>query len=243
MGQLVSLPLASLQTQLGVENKKEIRRALGREFVSLYRLLQGLGDHTTHQAVSPLVPEKQERLTHIFEEPVNNYPVLERVLTNMTQELTNRLHKSKLEARSLILTWELDGVEVKPDEEASPSTGSSQNARSVKLTRRRPTADLDKLIDSYRELFHRHWRRSEGMAKGVLTLTIILDDLVPARTFQLSLFKANKVAPAKIARQIQETITNMIAKHGTGTFFRPLLTDTGNPLPERRFRLQELKPV
>jgi hypothetical protein len=74
-------------------------------------------------------------------------------------------------------------------------------------------------------------------------MSIVMDGLTPISTYQLSLFDRLKLEPARISQQVQEALNNLLAKHGLGCFFRPLLTDTGNPLPERRFRLQELKPA
>ena len=83
-------------------------------------------------------------------------------------------------------------------------------------------------------------REISSSLKGAVTISVIMDDLTPVKSCQLSLFEQLKLEPARISQKVQEMMNNLLAKHGTSYFFRPLLTDTGNPLPERRFQLQEL---
>jgi hypothetical protein len=70
---------------------------------------------------------------------------------------------------------------------------------------------------------------------AITRLTLGSRELCAAGARQLSLFDDGR---ARVERQIEETLRDLLARHQAECFFRPVLTEVDHPLPERRFRLQ-----
>jgi nucleotidyltransferase/DNA polymerase involved in DNA repair len=232
LGQFIALPLASLHSQLGLD------RQSGREFSQLYYLVKEriqptgrIGNFYSIHQVQPLATEKQEQIAYYFDDPVNNLLNIERILVRAASELAARLHQAKQETRSLQLILEIDRRQNDPIYN--------------QLSRRQPTADPLHLIDSLRELLHLSWQqvnwlyKQSGSEPGIITLKVILTDFCSVAPIQLSLFEQSKTN----AHRLQEILSNLFKKHGSGSFFRPAPADIDHPLLERRYRLLELNPA
>ncbi len=229
LGQFAALPLASLHSQLGLD------RQSGRDFSQLYHLVKErinptgrIGAFYPFQQVQPLVTEKQEQIAFYFDDPVDNLLIVERILVRMASELASRLQQAKQETRTLQLTLELDHRQ--------------DNLIYNRLSRRKPTADHQHLFDSLRELMDLAWRQVDWLYKqtgsepGIIALKVILTDFCSVAPIQLSLFEQSKTTAARL----QEILSNLFTKHGSGSFFQAIPADIDHPLPERRFRLLEM---
>ena len=236
LGQLAALPRASIRTLVGPSLAPG--SPAGEGFAQFYRLVQersgrrDLGDDL-FLSVKADPPAGQERLIYRFDGPVTDILVLERVVDQAAAELAGRLQRAGLEGRTLQLILELEGGR-------EPDTGPLAPA----LSRRGPTASPRQLASSLHELLNQGGRELAGLTKGgasvagVASLTVILSDLTPAAARQLSLFDQ-----PRITERFREALLDILAKHKAGCFFRPVLTDPGHPLPERRFQLQEFTPA
>jgi nucleotidyltransferase/DNA polymerase involved in DNA repair len=249
LGQLASLPLSGLRDQFG------------SEFLSFYRLSQGYAGHEVARShagnnprvtrrsilglgddpqlsIQPRDQEKQEKVTYQFDDPIGDVQTLERILTRITTELAGRLQSASLEGRALKLVLKTDGQ----PELAINSQQSTVNNQHVTL--RHPTANPGRLMSALQELLQgclfaiNHYTKYK-LEFGVISLTVTLTNLTPAASKQISIFPE----PAEVirkGRQISEAIQNVLAKHGSNCFYRPMLTHTNHPLPERRYELQGL---
>lgn len=230
LGQLTALPIASLHTQLGLDQQSS------GEFVQMLRLIKGQITPTQashyldpHLSIQPLHEKRQEQVGYYFETPVNDLLILEKALGQAAADLAGRLQKAKSEGRIVYLTMELD------DARGVPITAD--------LSRRQPTADPQQLEDSLGELLRQSCHsiqksyQQDGPRPGIISFQAGISDLNPATSAQLSLF----APPRAIKDRFQESLDHLIAKHGTEIFYQPLPAETGHPLLERKYRLQEIK--
>jgi nucleotidyltransferase/DNA polymerase involved in DNA repair len=250
LGQLATLPQSSIRTLLGPCLAPS--SPAGEGFAQFYRLVQkrsgrhDLGDDL-FLSVKAQPPVRQERVSYHFEGPVADILVLEQVLDRAATELAGRLQRAGLEGRTVQLILEAEGIH--RSNRSDPGLKPPSSAPT--LSRRRPTANPQQLAGSLRELLSQVCREQAGperdlmeethgeaLSEGVVCLTVVLSDLTPARASQLSLFDG-----PPITERIREALEAILAKHKSGCFFRPILTDACHPLPERRFQLQELAPA
>lgn len=262
LGQLTALPLSSLQAQFGHQP------GLGTAFATLYRLAQGYAGHSNPlQAVQPLPQDKQERLTRHFETPLTNVLILKRVLARMAQELSGRLQAAGLEGQTLHLAWEVERdlrpaagktqrTQTAPGTRSYPEPASNDRPsiyRSQIL--RRPTANAQRLTAILHELFDQAWleqmahlAEADGLEPdladyGVATLIVTLTNLTPTISWQPALYDLFQVGGGRKGLAVQEMMDTLIARHGADCFYRPILTDSDHPLPERRFQLHQWTAV
>jgi nucleotidyltransferase/DNA polymerase involved in DNA repair len=212
LGQLIELPPSSLQMQFG------------RDVLAFYRLIRNDGPWPVEDAgVHPMAPEKREQISYPFDAPVADLMVLENVLKRLASILAERLQASGMAAHSLQLSWQLDG---------RPQDRPPGTSLQTSLTFRSPVVDFVGLSQSLCEMFRQSCLRQAGnLRQGITELTVTASGLLPAQTRQLSLFE-----PA--GDPLNKMVASLAAKHGSGVFFRPTLTDARHSLPERRFQLQ-----
>lgn len=252
LGQLASLPLSGLRDQFGSEFLPFYRLAQGyvghevaRSHAGNYarvarRSILGLGDDP-QLSIQPRDQEKQEKVAYQFDEPIGDVQTLERILARISTELASRLQSASLEGRALKLSLKTDGHPGRTNNKQQ-STVNNQH-----LTLRHPTADPGRLMSALRELLQgclsvvNHYTKIR-LGFGVIALTATLTNITPAATRQVSIFH-EPVEVIRKGRQISETIQNVLAKHGSDCFYRPMLTHANHPLPERRYELQGLDPV
>ena len=196
LGQLADLPLETLRVQFGPSIEP------------FYNLVRGRDDG----ALQSLPAERQEKVGHLFEEPLTNMLDLTAVLGRMAAELVARLQTAALEGRELCLICETE-------------EGERQRCQ---MTLRQPTADGQHLSDTVRELMGQL-----SFGSGISALTICMSELTPATTRQLTLFRETDVS-----HRVRQTVGNLAAKYGASLFSQPTLTEPLHPLPERRFQLQ-----
>jgi hypothetical protein len=215
-----------LQTQFG------LKTALGPELARLSQLIQGQQTVTLTQIdalydVRPPVQDKEDHVSHRFDKPVANGLVLDRVLSRLGAELAGRLQAGNMEARTIVLRLEVDEKGIDPEP-------------ALTLSCRTATADPQKLVDSLRALCRQGTKTGPMslLRSGISAIHVTLTDLTPAQTVQLSLFE--KAQPMD---DIQGTFSNIITRHKTASFFRPVLTNLAHPLPERRFDFRNLAPA
>ena len=139
LGQLTTLPIASLHSQLGLDRQNS------EEFVQMLRLIKGQITPTPtshyldpHLSIHPLHEKRQEQVGYYFETPVDDLLILEKALGRAAADLASRLQNARSEGRIVYLTMELD------DARSAPITAD--------LSRRQPTADPQQLEDSLGEL-------------------------------------------------------------------------------------------
>ena len=240
LGQLAALPQASIQTLLGPP--LALGSPAGEGFAQFYRLVQERSGRRDLGAdlflsVKADPPARQERAVQHFDEPVTDILVLKRVVDQAATELAGRLQRAGLEGRTLQLILELE------------DNWRSDIPTSAMMSRRNPTSSPQQLAGSLHELLVQAGRElatssedaaanADCLAAGVSCLTIALSDLTPAAARQLSLFDR-----PRITERFRAVLQDILAKHRASCFFRPLLTDPGHPLPERRFQLQEFTPA
>lgn len=232
LGQLTSLPIASLHSQLGLDRQN------GREFTQMLRLIKGQIAPTSvtpyldpHLPIHSLHANQQEQVVYYFDTPVDDLLILENVLARAAAELAGRLQKNKSEGRSVYLTIELD------DEHSTPIITDQ--------SRRQPTANPQQLEGSLHELLHQSCqaiRRSyqpDRRIPGIISLQASVVGFNPATPAQLLLF----APPRAVDDRFQESLGHLITKYGGGIFYQPLPVETTHPLPERRYQLQEISPA
>lgn len=153
--------------------------------------------------------------THRFAEPVVDRQVIEHVLDHLANQLADRLAAVELVSQVLYLEWQ---------------AGSDPPGRlTCRLSQQ--TSDPARLATTLNQL---SIQVQPAWHEGLHCLTAMAGDLVPRTAYQLSLFEPT-TRPADLS-----ALTLLLNKHGADAFYRPLLTDTKHPLPERRFRLQAL---
>jgi DNA polymerase-4 len=187
-----------------------LRTQFGPSVEPFYNLVQGRDDG----ALQSMPAERHEEVGRLFEAPLTNMLDLTAVLGRMSAKLVDRLQAAALEGRELCLVCETED-------------GERQRCQ---VTLRRPTADAQHLSDAVLELVARL-----SFSSGISSLTIIMTDLTPATTCQLTLF-----GESEISQRLQQTVGNLVAKYGASLFSQPVLTEPHHPLPERRFQLQTL---
>ncbi len=79
--------------------------------------------------------------------------------------------------------------------------------------------------------------RRETTPPGLTQLITGTRDMVPATARQLSLFDDDR---DRAEKEVWQALRALLARHSADLFFRPVLTETDHPLPERRFMLQPL---
>lgn len=152
---------------------------------------------------------------HQFDDPIANNQVLAAVLQRLTQQLSHQLQTAVYATRQLTLTLTL------PDDAEAVYA----------LTPRHPLATPDQLLAASLDLLNQH-----RFDCGLLGLQLTASDLQPQQAVQLTLF-------GKTAVSTSDTLANLSRKYKTSHFYRPILTDTHHPLPERRFALQRYDPA
>ncbi len=229
LGALAALPRAALLTQFGPA------------ITPFHRLAAG-------QAANPLNPvatgsagdRRHEQLDHTFEPAVVDRLVLEAVVRRLAGQLAARLQTAGQEARQIYLAWELE------DGRRDQST----------LALRRASAEALHLTEAWLDLLAgliAGWQ--SGLSgdqtgtgpghdagdgpplAGLTRLTLGSRELAPAAARQLSLFDAGA---ARADREVWPVLRALIARHSADLFWRPVLTETDHPLPERRFQLLPL---
>jgi len=258
LGQLVSLPVSSAATHLGLDESS--RKALK----GLHEMISGndrVNDISARMAellppLQPIQPETTESFSYNFEPPITDRKVLERAINQAASSLAGRLQKDGNEGRMFSLSLEAEDKifrETNSNGQLISSTFTKKH-----LFRRHPTADPSQIDGSLRELLHEaltaSWvsastrtplssRINEDVLEhapinfdvGVIRMTIIVSGISPAVTGQLSLFD-----PPRASGKFQDILSNLIGKYKRGIFYKPALTDTSHPLMERRFQLEEL---
>lgn len=164
--------------------------------------------------LQPRPAMEPEQVQHLFTAPVANLLTLQRVLERLASELAGRLQKTGMAARNLQLISETE-VE----------------AHHHTQILRQPTADPTRLSLVFQEILDQF-----ALTAAVTAFTVTATDLVPATVHQLSLFAREHTTP-----EMERTLQNVLARHTTAAFYRPLLTDRRHPLPECRFQLRALR--
>jgi nucleotidyltransferase/DNA polymerase involved in DNA repair len=247
LGQLASLPLSGLRDQFGSEFLHFYRLAqgyvgnegassnIGRSAAVTQRSVLGLGDNPQF-SIQPRDQEKQEKVTHHFDDPIGDIQTLERILAQIATELAGRLQSAGLEGRTLELVLKTDGQPGRTINSQQPIVNNQH------LTLRHPTADPGRLIDALGKLLRvfsleiSHYTKIQ-LDFGVISMAVTLTNLAPTTSRQVSIFPES-IAVIRKGQQISEAIQNVLAKHGSDCFYRPLLTHGDHPLPERRYELQ-----
>lgn len=98
----------------------------------------------------------------------------------------------------------------------------------VSLPLRQATADARRLAQTAQEL-----AQALAFESEITALTLSLGDLQPAVARQLSLFEQQ-------APSVAETLSQVMARHPTARFLRPVRLDGAHPLAECRFALRSL---
>ncbi len=261
LGQLVSLPVSSAATHLGLDVSS--RKALK----GLHEMISGNDrayDVSARMAellppLQPIQPETTEHLSYDFEPPITDRKVLERAINQASSRLAGRLQKGGNEGRTFSLSLEAeDNIfrETNSSGEVTLTTSSKKH-----LTRRHPTADPAQINGSLRELLHEaltaSWisartgiplspRMNEEVLEqdpvnfnvGVIRMIIKVTGISPAVTGQLTLFD-----PPRASGKLKDILSNLLSKYKRGIFYKPALADINHPLMERRFQLEELVVV
>lgn len=214
LGELAQLPRAGLVSRFGPDIEP------------LHRLAAG---QPGERPLNPVPTERRhEQVTQTFDPPIADRQVLEAVVRRMASRLAARLQAKGVEARQIYLAWEHE------DGRRDQST----------LALRQATADPLSLSDAWLELlagFIAAWRAAADLTAdrapvGLTRLMAGTRDMVPAAARQLSLFDSDDRAE----KEVWQAVRALIARHSADLFFRPVLTETSHPLPERRFQLQPL---
>ena len=245
LGQLTALPLTSLQAQIAAQKRSGFHFSLGHEFSTLYHLAKK-GAHTsltrhngkgnTFLNVQPLDQERIERMTFIFDSPVSDLEILQRVFGRLADELAGRLQKQNSSCQSIYLTVELEGYSQNKDIKGNE-------------TFRHPTSNPEQLSKIISDLFKRTWSAhvEPGLANmgekdvlplGVIALEVTAKDISSSKARQLSLFQ-----PIKATMKALNVVENLLAKHGGKWFFKAELLNQSHPLPEQRFQFKEIVQV
>lgn len=162
--------------------------------------------------VRPPQTAAQRQVTRRFEPPLVNWLGVQYVLEQMAGELARNLAEASTTGRTLCLLLET--------ERHAP--------QHVSLPLRQATADAQRLAQAAQEL-----AQALAFESEITALTLSLGDLQSAVARQLSLFERQ-------APPMAETLSQVMARHPTARFLRPVRLDGAHPLAECRFALRSL---
>jgi nucleotidyltransferase/DNA polymerase involved in DNA repair len=190
--------------------------AVQTQFGAAAAALQKLvrGDPNAAGTLQPYLPEPTEQVTYHFPSPVVDSQALEVIVVRAAATLANRLQAAGLSTQTVHLAWEME-----------------RDRLEQSLTLRAPAATGETLTKALRELL-----REANLSGGVESLTVTMTSLKAAAAEQLALF----ASPSPHRRS--PLFEAVLAKHGR-CLYRPVLLDGRDPLPERRFRWQEIVPA
>lgn len=206
--------------QLATLPPDSLSSQFGPELVPFYYLAQGRtaeAGYSPLSSVRPAIPAKWEQVTCPFDPPLANTLSLKAALTRLAIELAGRLQTNRLEGRLIHLAWEAE-------------RGVRQEQRQPL---RQPTADPQRLADALSVLLDQ-----AHLEQSVAAVTVTMTGLTPAVARQLNL-----LAPARVIGRVGAALDHVMARYSSNCFYQATITDSGHPLPERRFQLQELVPV
>lgn len=215
LGGLARLPRAALVAQFGPGIEPYHRLARGQA--------------PERPAAPPRAAQPQESATHVFDPPVADWLVLEAVIRRLAAQVAGRLAATQQAAAGLYLAWE--------------TADGRREQRAVTL--RQPSADGRHLAETGLELSRGAGSpplSSSPALEGIIRLTLGSRDLVPVVARQMSLFDE---AGDRALKEAWAAVRALAERHGAaetdgagerGVFLRPVLTETGHPLPERRFQ-------
>jgi DNA polymerase-4 len=199
--------------QLAALSPSAILAQFGTSGQLLYQLAQG----QDNRPVLPHRPEATEVASYQFDGPIANRAVLKTVAQTLAVELAGCLQARGLICQKLQLILHLE----------------DRGDWEEQLVMRQPTSNPQRLTQILNELVARVQAR-----KGIIGLEVILTDLVQVSGQQLDLF----VHRAEQERRLHQVLKDLVVRYGTDCFCRVSLFDREIPLPERRFRLQEVEP-
>ncbi|HSM56575.1 MAG TPA: hypothetical protein VK879_10510 [Candidatus Sulfomarinibacteraceae bacterium] len=160
----------------------------------------------------PQAPEPQLQLTRQFEPALTDRLTLQAVMERMASELAGELWRRHRAAGALTLWLE-----------------DEQGAREERQVLRQPAATAGQLSQ------HLYALLAQLPLRGPVTaLSVSAGELAPRTAQQLSLFTS------VTTRQVERLLPTIMARYKTVRFYRPRLSDSAHPLPERRFQLQPL---
>jgi nucleotidyltransferase/DNA polymerase involved in DNA repair len=188
------------------------------QFGTSGQLLHQLAQGQDNRPVLLRRPEATEVASYQFDGPIANRAALETVTQTLAVELVGRLQSRGLISRELRLILHLEGRDVWQE----------------RLVMRQPTSNPQRLTRTLNELVARAQARS-----GIIGLEVILTGLIPATGQQLDLFTHR----AEQERRLHQMLKDLVVRYGADCFCRVSLFDREIPLPERRFRLQEVEPL
>lgn len=188
--------------------------AVQTQFGAAAVALQKLVRGEADTPLQPHQPEQAEQVVYRFPSAVVDRRALEMVVDRAASTLANKLQAAGLSGQIIHLTWELE-----------------RDTLEQSLTLRTPASSDETVAAALRELLHQ-----ANLCSGVESLTVTMTNLTAAVAQQLTLF----TSPAH--RRSIHLLDSAIAKHGR-CLYRPVLLDGRDPLPERRFRWQEMAPA
>lgn len=196
--------------QLAALSPAALREQFGADIMPLYRLARGEGA----APLRTLRTSTQQQVfdTRRFEPPLVNWLGVQQVLEQMADDLAHNLAEATMTGRTLCLLVETD----------------RDAPQHVSLPLRQATADAQRLAQAAQEL-----AQALAIDSEITALTLSLGDLQPAVVRQLSLFEKPTPPPA-------ETLSQVMARHPTARFLRPVRLDGAHPLAECRFALRSL---
>jgi nucleotidyltransferase/DNA polymerase involved in DNA repair len=182
----------------------------GKQGAAFKRLAEGR-DTTP---VRPYVPRLAERAARQLDDPLDDQLILRNVVEVLVAELSHKLETRGQMAGELVLAVMLAG-------------GGSQLAE---VALRQPSASASHLTQTMVEMLD-----SLPLAENVREVEVTLGGIVEAEARQLSLFPAESVPQDRL----REVLCQLIARHGSDTFFWADLTNPDALIPERQFILRQ----
>jgi nucleotidyltransferase/DNA polymerase involved in DNA repair len=198
IGQLAILPAGALAAQLGAEGKR------------LSQLVRG----DDPRRVSQFVPEQQEVLSQGFDPGVADRQIVDRVVTDLIQRLSGRLHEQGLTCRSLSLGVECD------------AGGCLEHSRRLReaISQSGVLSRMAATLLSQMQIEH-----------PVTAVTVRLGQLAPAVPQQLSLFGESN------GNDLRLKLLDITARYGDDRLYGISLVQPYYPLPELGFHLERVE--
>jgi DNA polymerase IV len=208
LGQLAALPAAGLQEQLGVK---------------LDTLIPARRNGLPPR-LQPTDRPQSCPASLRFAAPQQQPDQLAAAVPRLAQALAGRLQAAGLSGGALQLIWQ---------------TEMDDTGRSAELVLRQPAAAPLPLADGLRQLLHSSDYcglavNAPRTAAPIVCLTAVATQLQPTTARQLPLFPTTDETSDELAA----LVTRLAARHGAAYFYRPALSESAHPLPERRFTLQ-----
>ena len=188
---------------------KALVNQFGYEGRQLHRLANGIDE----RPVIAYMPKQTKTISHQAETPIDSALVLEALLNRMAGELAAQLQADGQAGRGLGLRLLL-----------ADKTHLEQN-----YSLSQPSNEAGRLAQTFLTLLNRC-----QIQTGVIEVTLTISGLTAATGQQLDLF----VHQNGQRTRLESRLPDLAARYGMDVFSQPLLTDVGNDLPERRFRLQ-----